>query len=63
MRVWSTYVWFSPFGDRNHAAAQNTTVTRSPIKGAQLFPVSFLVACTRVGRTDPFAMVNLDSVD
>lgn len=31
-----TYVWFSPLGEPNHAAAQNVATIMSPIKGAHL---------------------------
>jgi hypothetical protein len=34
--ILGTYVWFSPFGARNHAAPQKMTVTMRPIMGAQL---------------------------
>lgn len=42
----STYVWFSPFGARNHAAAQKMAVTTRPMKGAQLCLLA--ACCSRV---------------
>lgn len=52
----NTYVWFSPLGARNHAAAQKMAVTTRPMKGAQLC----LLALCHLGfwgRTHPFAIV------
>jgi hypothetical protein len=38
-RGW-TYVWFSPFGERNHAAAQKQRTTKAPMKGAHPFAIA-----------------------
>jgi hypothetical protein len=55
-----TYVWFSPFGARNHDAAQKMATTTRPMKGAQLRVLAISRAMKLFGDVYPFAIAVLE---